>query len=226
MMKLDSKVYVSVPGLDTIDSRKNTNSVNCISTEYSEANMDRKSDRKLVSFRLPEDLMQDLRERAESDNISVTELVYRLLKQGLHANVDDRISVLEAEIQELRRLRQMNFSSISPAPVYTMLPHSGYAPENDIETRQRVAKLEARLEEVMTNVKHIGALPAYLAKLETLIEEVQTNRAASQDPLTNAPANTWREEAEPKNVDREVVQSAYPTKKNSSETGRSSEEVV
>lgn len=226
MMKPDCRIYVSVPKLDTIDSRNSENSAKRISTEYSEANMDRKPDRKLVSFRLPEDLMQDLRQRAESDNISVTELVYRLLKQGLQANVDDRISALEAELQELRKLRQMPFSGLSPAPFYTMLPASGYAPASDIETRQRVTRLEAQLEEVMTNVKHIGALPSYLAKLETLIEEVQTSRVVTPAPPIDNSANAWCEEVERKNVDREIVQSVYPTKKSPSESERSSEEVA
>ncbi|NET63798.1 MAG: ribbon-helix-helix protein, CopG family [Moorea sp. SIO1G6] len=43
--------------------------------------------RKLVSFRLSEDLAQALKERAEEKGISVTELINRLLRQGLE--IDD-----------------------------------------------------------------------------------------------------------------------------------------
>jgi hypothetical protein len=225
-MKPDSESYISSPGLDTIDSRKNPSLVNRISMEYSTSNMDRKSDRKLVSFRLPEDLMQELRARAESDNISVTELVYRLLKQGLHASVDDRIAALETEIRELRKLKQVNLSSISPAPVYTLLPHGGYPSEGDIEMKRRVAELETRMEEIATSFKHMGALPSYLAKLDILIEEVQSSRRTAPNQSVHSEDEALCEGVERRSSDLTTTQSAYQKKKPSSESGRSSEEVA
>lgn len=226
MMKSEGKTYVSDTELATIDSRTTSISVKRISMEHSEADMDRKSDRKLVSFRLPEDLMQELRDRAESDSISVTELVCRLLRQGLQASVDDRITALEAEIRELRRLKQVNFSNISPAPFYALLPHSGYSSENDVETKQRIARLETRLEEVMSNVQQIGALPSYLAKLNTLIEEVQTSQAAIRSQPNKSQADVVYEEVEQPIADRATAQSTYSKKKPTSEPERSSEEVA
>ncbi|NJP11607.1 MAG: hypothetical protein HC866_20830 [Leptolyngbyaceae cyanobacterium RU_5_1] len=123
--------------------------------------MDKKADKKLVSFRLPEDLLQELRARADEDGISVTELVFRLLRQGLQASVDDRIAGLEAEIQELRRqYKQVNFSGISSVPVYSpVFPQAAIAHEGDIETKQRIANLETQMKEG-------------IAKLESMMEEV------------------------------------------------------
>ncbi|UBF25514.1 hypothetical protein K9N68_28685 [Kovacikia minuta CCNUW1] len=191
------------------------NSIKCIA-EHFEADMDRKSDRKLVSFRLPENLMQDLRERAESDNISVTELVCRLLRQGLQTTVDDRIASLEAEVQELRKLKQVNLGGIAPASIYTMVPHNGFATEGDSETKRRVADLESRMEEVLSSVRHIGALPTYLAKLETLIEEVQTNQAAAYNRSIHSQEETLCEEIDQKKRDRATAQSTIQKPKPSS----------
>ncbi|MBM0743844.1 hypothetical protein JOY44_19845 [Phormidium sp. CLA17] len=129
-------------------------------------------DRKLVSFRLPEDLMQDLRERAGVDGIAVTELVCRLLRQGLKTSTDDRVAALEDEIRELRQLQQINFSNVAsaapPAPVY-MFPQPVPAREGDGEIKQRMADLEALMKEVITSC-------ASIPKLESLVEEIQTTQ--------------------------------------------------
>ncbi|HSM82615.1 MAG TPA: hypothetical protein VLS96_13065 [Nodosilinea sp.] len=63
--------------------------------------------RKLVSYRLAEDLQQALKTRAGSEGISATELVNRLLRQGLAAGSDDplqrRVSQLEQVLHQLER---------------------------------------------------------------------------------------------------------------------------
>lgn len=138
--------------------------VKCISEEKSETNMDKKTDKKLVSFRLSEELLQALRDRADEDSISVTELVSRLLKQGLQASMDDRIAALEAEIRELRQLKQVNFSGISSVPVYPQLMSPNFvAHESDMETKQRITNLETQMK-------------AGIAKLEAMMEEVLATR--------------------------------------------------
>jgi hypothetical protein len=127
-------------------------------------------DRKLVSFRLPEDLMQELRERAGMDGIAVTELVCRLLRQGLRTSTDDRVAALEDEIRELRQLQQINFSSVAsaapPALAY-MFPQSVATRESDREIKQRMADLEVLMKEVIVSC-------ASIPKLESLVEEMQT----------------------------------------------------
>ncbi len=131
-------------------------------------------DRKLVSFRLPEDLMQDLRERAGMDGIAVTELVCRLLRQGLRTSTDDRVAALEDEIRELRQLQQINFNNAAaaapPAPVY-MFPQPVTSRESDGEIKRRMADLEVLMKEVMTSC-------ASIPKLESLVEEMQTAQVA------------------------------------------------
>ncbi|MGI0488274.1 DUF6364 family protein [Pantanalinema rosaneae CENA516] len=131
--------------------------------------MDRKPEKKLVSFRLPEDLIQQLKERADQENTSVTELVCRFLNQGLQTSTDDRITKLEAEIQKLRQ-QPSPTNNVIPTPVY-MLPPNLVNPDSDNEIKQRIANLEARMEKVVTSA---SSIPAYFAKLETLVEEVQT----------------------------------------------------
>lgn len=143
------------------------------STPPFEANMDKKSsDKKLVSFRLPEDLLEALRERADQDNTTVTELVCRLIRQGLQTSTDDRISALEDEVRELRQLRQVNFSNLSPMPVYaSLMPQNMMQAEADQETRLRIVRLETQMQ-------------AGMAKLEALMEEVLANRESNHRPRT------------------------------------------
>ncbi|NEQ87092.1 MAG: ribbon-helix-helix protein, CopG family [Moorea sp. SIO2I5] len=61
--------------------------------------------RKLVSFRLSEDLAQALKDRAEEKGISVTELINRLLRQGLETDnsVENRLRKVEASVENLKK---------------------------------------------------------------------------------------------------------------------------
>jgi hypothetical protein len=132
-------------------------------------------DRKLVSFRLPEDLMQELRERAGMDGIAVTELVCRLLRQGLRTSLDDpkneRITALEDEIRELRQMQQI-ISSVasvtSPALAY-MASQPVFPRDSDGEIKQRMDELEGLMKQVMTSC-------ASIPKLESLVEEIQSTQ--------------------------------------------------
>lgn len=104
--------------------------------------------------------MQELRERAESDSVSVTELVCRLLRQGLQSSgnervpalVDERIANLEAEIHQLRQVRTAGINPVPPTPVYALLTQSAIAHEaheSAIETRERLTRLEQMMEKFM-----------------------------------------------------------------------------
>ncbi|MBD0304069.1 MAG: hypothetical protein ICV85_18460 [Tolypothrix sp. T3-bin4] len=147
--------------------------------------MSNKPDRKMVSFRLPEDLLQELRDRADEDGIPLTELVCRFLKQGLQATTDDRIATLEAEIKELRPLKQVHFGGVFPASVYPSLA-SGLATYGDENFQQRILKLEAQMEELATNVRFASLLPTYFAKVESLLEEVKNLHVAAQSHSTSS----------------------------------------
>jgi plasmid stability protein len=64
--------------------------------------------RKLVSYRLADDLQQALKARASSEGISATELVNRLLRQGLgeeseNAALPQRLSHLEQIVHQLEQ---------------------------------------------------------------------------------------------------------------------------
>jgi translation initiation factor 2B subunit (eIF-2B alpha/beta/delta family) len=146
-----------------------------------EAEMNRKSDRKLVSFRLPEDLMNDLRSRADEEESSVTDLVCRLLRQGMKSSPDDRISALEDEIQELRKqLKQANFSHLSSAQIYTPIfpqPRLQSA-EDENATKQQIDQLSLQLSLQMQEE---------IAKLEAKLEKVLTHRWGDGDEVNKLP---------------------------------------
>jgi len=114
----------------------------------SEVNMDK--NKKLVSFRLPEALIQDLRDKADITGISVTELVSRLLRQGLRDHTDDRITNLEEEIRELRQVKQA--TGVMPTPVYTLLSQGLVAHESDAEMKDRLKRLEILVEKLSGSV--------------------------------------------------------------------------
>ncbi len=152
MMKPGASVYTLQCDEDTIRGWESSIPNIPISMEHSEADMDKKSDRKLVSFRLPEDLMQELRVKADEENTSVTELVCRFLRQGLQTSVDDRIAALEAEIRDLRREKQPSFGNFSPASIYTLMPQNLVPYDNDNETKRRLEKLEELVEKLADTV--------------------------------------------------------------------------
>jgi hypothetical protein len=139
---------------DMIDSHATVAPVRCISNPKSEADMDKKADKKLVSFRLSEDLLQALRERAHEDSVSVTELVSRLLKQGLQSTMDDRFAALEAEVKELRQFKQTHFGNLPPLTVYpSLVPQGLISSQPDSETKQRIANLEVEMKEGMARLE-------------------------------------------------------------------------
>jgi hypothetical protein len=113
------------------------------------------SNRKLVSFRLPDDLMHNLRQEADHNGISVTELVCRLLWHGLQTRsdkqeaVDERIASLEAEIQELRQARPA-LTSLPPTPLYALLTQGSIAQDGNVEMRARLSRLEQLMETLIT----------------------------------------------------------------------------
>jgi len=167
-------------------------------TSQFEADMDKKSsDKKLVSFRLPEDLLDALRERADQDNTTVTELVCRLVRQGLQTSADDRLSALEEEVRELRQLKQVNFSNLSPMPLYaSLMPQNVVATEADQETRLRIVRLEAQMQEGIARLGALGARMESFAKLEAMMEEVlaqkemnhrQRTQTVEEPPTDNRP---------------------------------------
>jgi plasmid stability protein len=156
----------------------------CPSIVSFEAEMNRKSDRKLVSFRLPEDLLNDLRVRADEEETSVTDLVYRLLRQGMQSNADDRLAALEAETQELRKqLKQVNFNNLSSAPIYTpIFPQAVVSsPAMENATEQQIAQLSARMQEE-------------IAKLEVKLEKALANRFVDTHGVNKQQSDSYQDD--------------------------------
>lgn len=169
-MNLNDDIYTLSSSGTMIVSYETESSVRCTSSKKSEADMDKKASKKLVSFRLSEELLQALKDRADDDGVTVTDLVTRLLKQGLQTSEDDRITALEAEIKELRQFKQVNFSGISSVPVY----HQPYFPQNavpyncDLETKQYIESL------IKTQVQD------EIAELKAMVKEVLASQEANK----------------------------------------------
>ncbi|MBF2029970.1 MAG: hypothetical protein IGS48_24995 [Oscillatoriales cyanobacterium C42_A2020_001] len=160
----------------------------CTAKNQFEADMDKKTfEKKLVSFRLPEDLLDALRSRADEENTTVTELLCRLVRQGLQTSPDDRLSALEEEVRELRQLKQVNFGNISPVPIYAPLLPQNVVTEPDTETKQRILRLEAQMEAGFAKLGALGAQMESIANLEAMMEKVLAvkERSSNQHPSSD-----------------------------------------
>jgi hypothetical protein len=161
-MNLNDVIYtLSSPGT-MIVSYEAEPSVRCPSSKKSEADMNKKASKKLVSFRLSEELLDSLKDRADEDGVTVTELVTRLLKQGLQTSENDRIAALEEEIKKLHQFKHVNFSGLSSVPVYQQpyLPPGSFPYGADTEAKQHIETL------VKTQIKD------ELAELKAMVKEV------------------------------------------------------
>lgn len=119
--------------------------------------------KKLVSFRLPEELITALRVRAKGDGISMTELVFRLLKQGLSQTGDDeaepletlvnqrvanKVATLEAEFHKLQEEKRHADSWVS-SPLYSLLMQNALEQSQDFKNRERLDRLERMVEQLI-----------------------------------------------------------------------------
>jgi len=142
------------------------------------------SSRKLVSFRLPDDLMQDLREQADRVSISVTELVCRFLRQGLKTHqdhppedgdeqvkmlMDKRIVSLEEELQDLKQSRQ-SAQAIGTTPLHTLLAAQSLIGHESIEIKSRLTQLEKMQE---SDVEMSTRLTEIEQMVKTLVDHIQ-----------------------------------------------------
>lgn len=55
--------------------------------------------RKLVNFRLPEELLEQLRQQAETEQVSVTDLLIRYCEHGLQHTVDTDVGTVETDVK-------------------------------------------------------------------------------------------------------------------------------
>jgi uncharacterized protein YicC (UPF0701 family) len=135
------------------------------------------SNKKLVSFRLPDALMEDLRTQADLDGISVTELVSRLLRQGLQSReeahqtdesrvdalIHQRIVSLEEELQELK-LSKPSAQSVKMTALQTLLAQS-LVNSDETEIESRLTKLEEVQESNREMKTHIARIEQMMKRL-------------------------------------------------------------
>ncbi|GAB4152582.1 MAG: hypothetical protein Fur0046_32250 [Cyanobacteria bacterium J069] len=138
------------------------------------------TERKLVSFRLPQDLIEDLREQALRRSISVTELLTRLINQGLqnlHEDqyadkeavrlVDKRIAHPEEEIEKAPRTAQGMSSAPNSAPL-------AFSSERLLQVLAQQSQVLAQQSQVIMQ-KQTGEeveLQARLSRLESMMQEL------------------------------------------------------
>ncbi|NJO43086.1 MAG: hypothetical protein HC769_20725 [Cyanobacteria bacterium CRU_2_1] len=107
--------------------------------------------RKLVSFRLADDVRQALKERAGTEGISITELINRLLRQSLfesstnsmnaNSTIEVRLSVLEVIIQEI-----IKRTDLGQPNTEWQTSSSSTQPRQEVE--QKLVEMEERLEKM------------------------------------------------------------------------------
>lgn len=113
--------------------------------------------RSLVSFRLADDLKLALKERANTEGISITELVNRLLRQGLTdeckgISSEDRLSVLESTVQHL--LRMLEFEQLKRETFFrTNSPSEERLTEIEEKLQQIASDFEERRQKVESLVR-------------------------------------------------------------------------
>lgn len=115
--------------------------------------------KKLVSFRLPNDLVARLREKADSQDISVTDLVSRFILKGLEDSCIDRDE--EKIIQQIRNEILANVNASTKSPFHDLLlraiasqektssqDHEAYSAEIQ-ELRKQIQDISDKIEKFM-----------------------------------------------------------------------------
>ncbi|NEO04157.1 ribbon-helix-helix protein, CopG family [Moorena sp. SIO3I8] len=112
--------------------------------------------RKLVSFRLSEDLAQALKDRAEEKGISVTELINRLLRQGLETDdsVEERLTVVQASVDKLRKQTNVTDLALAIQGVAQSLGVSP-VPKTDSNLERRLDELQELFMEMKENLNQV-----------------------------------------------------------------------
>ncbi|MBE9110131.1 hypothetical protein IQ273_11990 [Nodosilinea sp. LEGE 07298] len=118
--------------------------------------------RKLVSYRLADDLQQALKERASSEGISATELVNRLLRQGLAEDVtgdamQQRVSQLEQVLHQLEQ-RVSDRSADSRAEGELAAPASDALGVRLLALEQKLDTLTTGVEEGCRSLKRLSLM--------------------------------------------------------------------
>jgi hypothetical protein len=144
--------------------------------------------RKLVSYRLADDLQQALKERAGSEGISATELVNRLLRQGLMENaagdtMQQRVSQLEQVLHQLEKRvldRSVDYRSegglMAPAPEALGL---------------RLLTLEQKLDALLTDVEE-GC--SSLKQLSRMVQGIAAGGLPNAPGLSTPESTTYSPE--------------------------------
>lgn len=138
--------------------------------------------RSLVSFRLADDLKLALKEKASAEGISNTELVNRLLRQGLSDDkvgfsVENRLAELEKTVQsmlnmfEFERQKRETFSQ----PDYLL--------------ERRLMDVEEKLQQIVVEKEELHR------RNEALIKQRSNAIEASQDAHQNAHASDSSEKS-------------------------------
>ncbi|MEL6382898.1 MAG: hypothetical protein AAFQ89_10570 [Cyanobacteria bacterium J06626_18] len=141
------------------------------------------SEKKLVSFRLPESLILELKAKASEEGVSVTELVSRFSRQGLNLSMEDRLAALEQKLSVAEASNQSldtAMSQVAMLPVQTDVkqsvdasePMQTYPGPQEGQMQQRFEGLERRVREEVAN------LAGELAKLQTQLRLYGDMRAS------------------------------------------------
>ncbi len=118
--------------------------------------------RKLVSFRLADDLQQALKDQSHHEGISTTELVNRLLRQGLalmqspnqasgdcSSDIDERLKVVEEAVREIIYKQGLASNVVTPSVRSTLAS----CKESPVPLQAKIYEMEKRLQQISAGVE-------------------------------------------------------------------------
>ncbi|MBE9041209.1 hypothetical protein IQ235_10505 [Oscillatoriales cyanobacterium LEGE 11467] len=103
--------------------------------------------KKMYSFRLPEELMEALREKADRDGVSATELVVRFIRLGLQNPLDKRMETLEEEVKSLQQQQQTQTKAAVASPM-VLVPPSALVPDANASLQSEMAKIRQKIDSI------------------------------------------------------------------------------
>lgn len=125
------------------------------------------AEKKLVSFRLPEPLIAELKAKAAAQGVSMTELVYEFSRQGLNLTTADRLVAIEEKLATLEVSGDVDVASLRRSDGQPTRPPespNAHSPHSLEEWGHQLTRLKHRLDQV---VNLIPELASDITRLET-----------------------------------------------------------
>jgi hypothetical protein len=121
------------------------------------------AEKKLVSFRLPEPLIAELKAKAAAQGISMTELVYEFSRQGLNLTTADRLGAIEEKLATLEAPKEVTAASLGRSDGLPTTAAEGFSANSPEDWGRQLTRLRHQFDQV---VKIIPELASEITRLE------------------------------------------------------------